>query len=78
MKKSKKLSRLKRVSVCGGCKYSHFVDFYDMSDDNMACSRHHDSPCCFFDPPCAHYVPFNDIMCPRRIPYWLDDDSKPF
>ena len=78
MKKSKKLARLKRLSVCGGCKYAHFVDFYNMSNDNMSCSRHHDSPCDFNDPPCAHYVPFNDVICPRKTPFYWEDDFMPF
>ena len=70
MKKSKKLARLKRISCCGGCTYSHYVDFYNMSDDYMVCSRHHDSPCCFYDAPCSHYVPFCRFL-PRKSPfYW--------
>lgn len=75
MKKSKKLLRLKRVSVCGGCKYAQYADFYDMADDNMFCSRHHNSSCCFNDSPCAHYVPFSNVICPRKAPYYWDDDN---
>lgn len=86
MKKSKKLARLKRVSICLGCKY-----FVCLPGNEGLCSRYNNIyPSskyrdCFVHPfskPCPHYVPFNDIMCPRKTPnYWLgsvDDDYIPF
>ena len=86
MKKSKKLARLKRVSVCCGCKY-----FNPLPECEGLCARYYNiypfsklrdhfvNP---FQKPCPHYVPFNDVMCPRKTPYYwygsVDDDYIPF
>lgn len=75
MKKSKKLLQLKRNSFCGQCRYSAFNDDDYFDYCYMTCSRHSGKSILSIDCACSHFVPFGRGFCPRKPPYYWDDEN---